>query len=200
MYRALGFLLTVNDVNTIWSQLLPMNRIISGILGLERIRNTTLTYEDCAIDQLVTTSVQELVSQAGRKAIKIDADIPDDLLGAPCNRQHLTQAISNIIENAIKFTPERGQICIRADARDGFIYVDVEDSGIGISEEEQPRIFEQFFRGTHPGIEQVQGSGLGLSLVKAVIDAHQGHVWLESKVNVGTVVHLTLPMRRSSNG
>src|SRR5258705_13083715 len=93
----------VNDVNTIWSQLLRMNRIISGILGLERVRNTTLTYEDCVIDQVVTTSIQELVSQAGRKAIKIDADIPDDLPGAPCNRQHLIQAISNIIENAIKF-------------------------------------------------------------------------------------------------
>ncbi len=70
------------------------------------------------------------------------------------------------------------------------------DTGIGIAYDDQPRIFEQFFRGTHPGIEPISGSGLGLSLVKAVIDAHEGRVWLESEVNKGTVVHMILPTRR----
>ncbi len=184
------------DITTIWNQLLRMNRIISGILDIERIQSGTLNYEECIIDQIVTASVHELHDQAAQKNVELRIEIQDNLPTLTGNRQHLTQAINNLIDNAIKFTPEGGTVTVSAEQVDGEVLVHVVDNGIGIPAEAQPRIFERFFRAHHPGVEPVQGSGVGLSLVKAVVDAHKGRVWIESEVNKGTKVHLALPVRQ----
>ena len=184
------------DINTIWTQLQRMNRIISGILDLERIHSGEMMIEDCAIEHLIRTAAQEFESQAARNGITLQVELADNLPTILGNQHHLMQAFNNVIENAVKFSPHGGRVTIRAACHDEQIAIDVIDTGIGIAYDDQPRIFEQFFRGTHPGIEPISGSGLGLSLVKAVIDAHEGRVWLESEVNKGTVVHMILPTRR----
>jgi signal transduction histidine kinase len=186
------------DINTIWTQLTRMNRIISGILDLERIQSGEMFIEDCAIEHLIRTAAQEFESQATRNGITLKVELANDLPTIPGNRHHLMQAFNNVIENAVKFSPNGGQVTIRAGCDNDQVTLDVIDTGIGIAYDDQPRIFEQFFRGTHPGIEPISGSGLGLSLVKAVIDAHQGRVWLESEVNKGTVVHIVLPTSRAN--
>src|SRR4051812_13656819 len=104
--------------------------------------------------------------------------------------------MNNLIENAIKFTPDGGKVSINAEQVNAEVIVHVVDNGIGIPEEAQPRIFERFFRAYHPGKEPIAGSGIGLSLVKAVIDAHKGRIWIESVVDKGTKIHLALPVRQ----
>jgi signal transduction histidine kinase len=74
--------------------------------------------------------------------------------------------------------------------------IDVRDTGVGIPADAQPRIFDRFYRVTQPGMEPVSGTGLGLSLVKSVVDAHRGKIWLESEVGKGTVFHVALPLRQ----
>lgn len=184
------------DIATIWTQLQRMNRIISGILDLERIQSGTLNYEECIITQIIQAAVHELQDQAAQKNVELRIESQDGLPTLTGNRQHLTQAINNLIENAIKFTRGAGTVTIRAEQVNGEVIVHVVDNGIGIPAEAQPRIFERFFRAHHPGVEPIQGSGIGLSLVKAVVDAHKGRIWIESEVNRGTTVHLALPVRQ----
>jgi signal transduction histidine kinase len=184
-----------SDVATIWTQLQRMNRIISGILDVERIQSGTLNYEECIIEQIVMAAVHEFQDQATAKHIDLCTQIAAELPTLTGNRQHLTQVMNNLIENAIKFTPSGGKISVGAEQVHGEVLVHVVDNGIGIPEEAQPRIFERFFRAYHPGREPIAGSGIGLSLVKAVIDAHKGRVWIESEVDKGTRIHLALPVR-----
>jgi two-component system, OmpR family, phosphate regulon sensor histidine kinase PhoR len=184
------------DILTIWNQLQRMHRIISGILDLEKVQSGTLTYEECDLNRLISLSVQELKPQAARSGVDLQLLPSDELPIMMGNRHHLMQAINNVVENAVKFTRTGGTVRVKASCTDDEMLICVADTGVGISADDQPRIFEQFFRASHPGVEGITGSGLGLSLVKAVVEAHQGRVWLESQSNVGTTVYLSLPLKR----
>jgi len=184
------------DVKTIWTQLTRMNRIIRGILDMERIQSGTPTYESFDAAEIIQLAVSELSDQARDQQITLSAQIPDELPWVIGDRHYLMQALTNLIENAIKFTPKLGTVTISAEIAAEMLVWHVRDSGIGISAEAQKRIFERFYRAhqNYPGWEQVSGSGLGLSLVKAVADAHGGRVWLDSAVGQGTTFHLSLPL------
>ncbi len=187
----------INDVNTIWVQLERMNRITRGILDLERVQSGMLNYEECEIEQIVQASLHEFEDQATKKGVTMEKHLPDSLPIVTGDRLQLTQALNNLVENAVKFTPAGGKISISAEHVEDHVVIHVADTGVGIATEDQPRVFERFFRAHHPGQEQISGSGLGLSLVKAVVDAHKGRIWLESEVNKGTTVHLVLPARQA---
>jgi signal transduction histidine kinase len=188
---------TRDDINTIWVQLQRMNRIIRGILDVERIQSGVLTYEDCGIDQIISSSVHEFRDQAAKRDIDLQATVLPDLPLINGDRQQLTQALNNLVENAIKFTPAGGTVTVNAEVIEDCIVIHVADTGIGIPVDAQPRVFDRFFRAHHPGAEQISGTGLGLSLVKAVVDSHRGRIWLESEVNKGTTIHLLLPAKQS---
>src|SRR5581483_9829530 len=173
------------DINTVWTQLHRMNRIIRGILDLERVQSGTLTFEECVVGDIIRSSAHEFEDQAAKRGVKLLIDVPDSLPTVTGDRQQLVQAVSNLIENAVKFTLEGGTVRVSAERIEDQVVIHVADTGIGIPPEAQPRIFERFFRAKHPGAEQISGTGLGLSLVKAVIDAHKGRIWLESEVNKG---------------
>jgi signal transduction histidine kinase len=125
-------------------------------------------------------------------------EVPGGLPSITGDRQQLVQAVNNLVENAIKFTSPGGTIKVSAEQVESHVVIHVADNGIGIPSDAQPRVFERFFRAYHPGAEQIGGTGLGLSLVKAVVDAHNGRIWLESELNRGTTVHLVLPARQGA--
>lgn len=183
------------DVETTWVQLQRMNRIIRGILDLERVQSGTPAYEEFNVAEMIELAVSELSDQAKNNDIGIRAELPPRLPEIIGDRHYLTQAVANLIENAIKFTQKHGQITVSAEQVDDLVIVHVADTGVGIPAEAQARIFERFYRAHHPGMEQVSGTGLGLSLVKAVTDAHGGRIWLDSKVGQGTTFHVALPIR-----
>jgi len=187
-----------DDIGTIWAQLQRMNRIIRGILDLERVQAGTLNYEECSIEQLTETSIREFASQAAKKGVTLRSAIMPDLPPVVGDRHQLLQAIGNLIENAVKFTLDGGTVTVSAEQAEDHVLIHVTDTGVGISSEAQPHVFERFYRAYHPGMEQVSGTGLGLSLVKAVIDAHKGRIWLESEVGKGTTIHLILPARQDA--
>ncbi|NJR12528.1 ATP-binding protein [bacterium] len=105
--------------------------------------------------------------------------------------------MSNLIENAIKFTPAGGRIGVTAHSTRSMIQISVWDTGIGIPVPIQARIFDPFYRGEQKGAEHVSGSGLGLNLVKTVIESHRGRVDVESHEGQGATFHVYLPV---SNG
>jgi len=108
------------------------------------------------------------------------------------------QVLNNLVMNAIQYTPEGGQIVVSTGKQEtnGRVWstVAVADTGIGIPEEELPRIFDRFFRGEEPGLMQVPGAGLGLAIAKSVVELHGGRVTVESQVGEGTTFTVWLPL------
>jgi len=181
------------DVDTTWTQLQRMNRIISGILDMERIQSGTPTYEEFAIEDMIGIAVAELRHQAAAHTILLETELPVNLPALFGDRHYLIQAVANLVENAIKYTPDHGTIRVSAEQIEDHVVLHIADNGVGIPPDAQARIFERFYR-AHPHMEQVSGTGLGLSLVKAVTDAHGGRVWLDSQVGQGTTFHIALPL------
>jgi signal transduction histidine kinase len=105
----------------------------------------------------------------------------------------------NLISNAIKFTPENGTISVDARLHNKAVTIEVSDTGIGISEEDIARLFDEFYRVDNQINQNVKGTGLGLPLAKKIVEAHKGKMWITSKLNEGTTFHFTLPVEPSSS-
>jgi two-component system phosphate regulon sensor histidine kinase PhoR len=110
----------------------------------------------------------------------------------------IAQAVANLLDNAMKYSPPESNINIRLSQQDGYVTIAVCDHGIGIPREEQTRIFERFHRVSTGLVHNVKGSGLGLAIVKHVVEAHQGHVTLESAPGQGSTFILHLPVARAA--
>lgn len=112
----------------------------------------------------------------------------------------MTDVLENLIDNAVKYSRAGGRISVELHADDVQVTVEVSDEGIGIAPEDLPRIFEKFYRGSRGNQEDVRGTGLGLSLVKAALDAHGGKADVKSTPGKGSCFILTLPIHREEEG
>jgi len=122
-------------------------------------------------------------------------DIPKDIKSVFVDASQIERVFVNLANNAIKFTPAGGKITVKASDTGEFIQIDVSDTGIGIAEKDLGKIFEEFYRVDNPTNQTLQGSGLGLSLVKHIIEAHKGKIWVKSKLGEGSIFSFTLPKR-----
>lgn len=181
------------SVNNIERQLNKMHRIISGILDLERVRIGSKLSEQCQIQSILEEAVEELEDFAKENQISLRLDVSPKVADFMGDTAQFKRAMVNLIENAIKFNSAGGEVLIQAKNESNRLRIVVSDDGIGIPEELQSKIFERFFRGHQKGAEHISGSGLGLSLVKAVVESHNGQIWLRSKANVGTSFYITVP-------
>jgi signal transduction histidine kinase len=105
------------------------------------------------------------------------------------------QLLDNLLSNAIKFTPAGGRVDVRVPERDGGVALEVADTGMGIGSDDQEHLFERFFRTKAAGEAAIQGTGLGLTIVKAIVDAHGGTISVESGEGKGTTFRVLLPAR-----
>jgi signal transduction histidine kinase len=122
--------------------------------------------------------------------------VPATLPDVEVDTHRLGQVVSNLVRNAIKFTPNEGTIRVSAHQQEGRIVVSVTDTGPGIPPEHLSKIFDRFWR--VPGTQK-QGSGLGLSIAKGIVEAHGGTIWAESELGKGTSFFFTLPLTDLSN-
>jgi signal transduction histidine kinase len=181
------------SVDNIERQLNKMHRIISGILDLERVRMGSKLTEHCQIQTILEEAVDELADFAKDHRISLRLDVSPKVADFLGDTAQFKRAMVNLIENAIKFNSAGGEVLIQAKNEANRLRIVVSDDGIGIPEELQGKIFERFFRGHQKGAEHISGSGLGLSLVKAVVESHNGQITLRSKANVGTSFYITVP-------
>jgi signal transduction histidine kinase len=187
----------LTTVQVIAKQLDRMNRIIGGILDLERIRGSRLLTESCEVHTIVSTVIDELRPSADSKQISISIDLDDKLPSFQGDMQQFTRAISNLVENAIKFSNLGSTIWIRSFQRNDEIVITIQDEGIGISSDLHDQVFERFWRGGQKGqkgAEHISGTGLGLSLAKTIIERHQGKIIFASQSGSGTTFEITLPV------
>jgi two-component system phosphate regulon sensor histidine kinase PhoR len=187
----------VYDVQVIREQLDRMERLIKRILNRQRIQNRSARFEPVDLPQLVRAVVAEHKPLATSKHLKLDVEIKEPLPAISGDLERLTETISNLLDNAIKYTPPEGKIkvCLRADS--GQVLLSVSDTGIGIPMEHQTRVFERFYRVEASGTEGVGGMGMGLSLTKAIVEEHNGKIWLESEPQHGTTFYVSLPATHS---
>jgi two-component system phosphate regulon sensor histidine kinase PhoR len=104
------------------------------------------------------------------------------------------QIFNNLVSNAIKYTPPEGTVRVWAEQRDNTLRIAVQDNGMGISPQDQARIFDRFFRVRNAENESIEGTGLGLAIVKKLVDAHKGQIGLESRLGQGSTFFVTLPI------
>jgi signal transduction histidine kinase len=137
--------------------------------------------------------MEELVDTAGRKNQQLvypGSDRANLVLG---NERRLRQVISNLIGNAIKYTPEDGEIRLQIRQEDGTVLLSVTDNGIGIPPADLPYIFDKFYRVESDETADIQGTGLGLSICKSVVEQHGGQIWADSEHGCGSVFYVALP-------
>jgi len=132
---------------------------------------------------------------ASQKNIALNLEIPRNLPAAvEADQALLHQAVYNLIENALKYTPENGSVTVRVKTTPASLTFEVQDNGIGIEPDDMPRLFEKFYRGTQREARAQHGSGLGLTIVKSIAEQHSGRVWVESQLGQGSVFFLQIPL------
>ncbi len=178
-----------------------MARLVHNLLDLGRIdAGVGLMIEATPLVEVLDGVIGALKLQASHKRITLGLDVARDLPETlEADRALLQQALYNLVENAIKYTPEGGQVTLRARPKDEGVLFEVQDTGIGIPPADLPRLFERFFRGTSREARKQSGSGLGLAIVRAIAERHGGRVWVESQVGKGSMFSLLIPGRRRSS-
>lgn len=172
-----------------------MLHIIDEMLSIERSRSGAIRRDPVILSALVLGVIEIVAPDAERKGQTLTHTIADALPSVTGDYQQLSQAVTNLIGNAIKYTPDDGQVRVRLHLVEGDrVRFEVEDTGYGIPEAMQPNIFREFYRATTRATLHIRGTGLGLSLVKAVIEAHGGVIGFKSVEGVGTTFHFELPI------
>mgnify|MGYP001354313341 CR=1 FL=1 len=184
----------LESIDKIDWQLQRMNRIIRGILDLERVKSGVRRFENYPPARAIELSVVELRQFASSQGVQLQVEQDDSLPTIRCDAEQVRRALVNLIENAIKFTPHGGVVSVRAYTQDGSVVFEISDTGVGIAPEARPRVFDRYYRSQQKGTEHITGSGIGLSLVKAVAENHRGKTWLSSEVGKGTTFYISFPV------
>jgi two-component system phosphate regulon sensor histidine kinase PhoR len=175
----------ITALTTLASELLDLAKIESGLITRER--------EEIRIAALLEDQVAFHKAAAKAKSIQLGLGHLPDLPALMANRLNLEEVFSNLISNAINYTPENGQITIDAAVEGDYVCVRVTDTGIGIAAEDCDRIFDRFYRIKNAKTRFVVGTGLGLPIVKSIVDAHHGHIRVDSELDRGTIFSVFLP-------
>ncbi len=173
-----------------------MAKLVSNLLDLGRIDfGVGLQVENISPLDILERVISSLQMQAKEKQISLGMEIAKDLPPAiEADQALLQQAIYNLVENALKYTPDGGEVMIHLRTDLSALIFAVQDSGIGIPEADLPRLFEKFYRGTNREALTKRGTGLGLAIVKSIAERHGGKVWVESEMGRGSTFHLQIPL------
>ncbi len=173
-----------------------LNKLIDDILDLSKIESgkMNMVFIPADISDVIHRTVSVLKKQASMKNITFELNVDQALPKVKGDETRLIQVLMNLADNAIKYTPESGRISISAGLEEGFVRVTVTDTGIGIPENDLPRIFERFYRVDKARSDQQGGTGLGLSIVKHIVSAHGGRIRVASELLKGSTFSFTIPV------
>jgi len=179
---------------------LRLNKMIDNILDFSKIEAGRKKYDfaDGDMAEVIENVLSSYRYQIINSGFDVQTNIQPSLPPVLIDRDAMTQAISNLLDNAIKYSGEVKQLSVTAETVRSNLSIEIADHGIGIPRAEQAKIFEKFYRVGNGLVHDVKGSGLGLSLVKHIIEAHQGTISVESEVGRGSRFTILLPLRRSA--
>jgi two-component system phosphate regulon sensor histidine kinase PhoR len=185
------FLEIINDENE------RLNRLINDLLSLSKIeaRQTSVDKKFLNLENVIKNAVSVLSPQAADKKLLLKTEIRGQLPDVEANEDMIGQLLINLIDNAVKYTPEDGRVEITAEKADDWVKVIVSDTGIGIPRESLPRLFERFYRVDKARSREMGGTGLGLAIVKHILEVHNGKIEVESMVGRGSRFIFYLPAK-----
>lgn len=172
-----------------------MSVLIRDLSDINRIETGHMKFELTTFDlqEVVTNVIDDLREAIESKNQTISTDLPDALPDVHADRTRISEVLANLLSNANKYTSPGGAIAVRAQSRDDHALVAIVDNGIGISEENQARLFTQFFRAEDEAVREEPGWGLGLSIVKKLVEAQGGKVGFKSELGKGSIFTFTVP-------
>jgi two-component system, OmpR family, sensor histidine kinase VicK len=176
----------VNRMIHLVNDLLDVNRVEEGKFGIHAQRQSIVPL----LDRIVGTYEQS----AAKKGVEFKALVARDIPELVFDSDKIEIVLSNLLDNAIKYTPAGGKIYVNAEPKGGSLVISVQDSGIGIPHDDADRIFTKFFRSSQAYLHHTDGSGLGLYVAKNIIDQHGGDIWFESAESAGTTFYVSLPL------
>lgn len=194
-----------NFLNTIRANIERMNTLVSDLNDVSKIEvgRLRLDFKSLRLSDSIETVARSTRRQIEEKQQSLALAIPDDLPPVWADRVRLEQVLVNLISNANKYTPVGGAIQIAAECCPNtwdpagaaeVVHIWVEDNGIGISEEDQKKIFQKFFRSEDSKAREATGTGLGLNITRSLVEMQGGKIWFESEFRRGTTFHFTVPV------
>ena len=199
---------TIGPLNE--QQMVYIKKIISGVESMAHLVNTLLDLGRVEAGvglQLELVSIVDLIEQvtgplqlvAVQKNIQLSVDIPRNIRPMmEADRALFQQVIYNLVENAIKYTPEGGQIVVKLQVLNDNLLLEIQDSGIGVDPKDKLRLFDKFYRGGQRQAREQKGTGLGLAIVKTITEHHSGKVWFESQLGKGSSFFLQVPLHQKA--
>jgi len=186
-----------------------MNKLVSDLNDLTKIEagRMRLEFSSLAVEDIVSDVQRSTNRQIEEKGQRLSLQIPEQLPPVWADRDRLMQILVNLVSNAHKYTDQGGEITLGAQfvMEDGkgkacnpMVHIWVSDNGIGISPEDQARIFQKFFRSEDPKTREIPGAGLGLNITRSLVEMQGGRIWFESEYGKGTTFHFTVPVAASS--
>lgn len=191
----------INDIQREFLEIVQRNAdrlsdLVNDFLDISKIESGRIQLQKEPLD--LATIAQHVADtfhpQAENKQIELSLTHPDEMVLVVGDISRLTQALMNLVSNAIKYTPEGGSVSISVGRRDGTASVSVRDTGVGISEKDQRRLFSKFFRANNAVTRQENGTGLGLTIAKAIAELHGGSLSISSRENDGSTFTINLPV------
>lgn len=186
-------------IDKILSGIDQMTQLVNDLLDLGRIEGRVdLRSDPIEVQPLLTEIATEYWQHAHLSGIKLQVDVPSGLPVVKGDTALVRQAITNLINNGIKYAPNSGPMRLKAEQQNGEVVISVQDNGPGIPAQDQARLFEKFYRVKQRGTEKIKGSGLGLAIVKSIAERHGGRAWCQSQVGRGTTFYISLPLPEAS--
>ncbi len=179
--------------------------LVSDLLDISRIESGRVKLQEESVNlyDIAEEVVAEVLrrSQADNKPVALSLDAPKGLPAVRGDSSRVRQIVSNLVVNAYNYTPEHGAILVNIRPTSGEVQIDVQDNGIGIKPEDQARIFERFYRGEHPLVLSTPGTGLGLPIVRQLVEMHHGRMWMKSTgiPGEGCTFSFTLPIYKNGD-
>ncbi|MDY7079654.1 MAG: ATP-binding protein [Chloroflexota bacterium] len=183
-------------VGTVLSNVVRMQILVSDLQDISRIETGHLRLEvkPTALLDALEDALQVTQGQIKARSQQLTVKVPGSLPSVHADPARLTQILINLLSNAYKYTPEGGHIHVQAWLQDGYVHCTVSDTGIGISLEDQACLFTKFFRSENPEAREMPGTGLGLCIVKNLVELQGGGIQVESQIGQGTTFAFTLPV------
>ena len=169
-------------------------QMVQELLELSRMESgqSPLRLMPVAVTSIALPAVERLLPQAARSGLEVTVDVPTELAPVLADAERMQHVVTNLLHNAIKFTPAGGHVMVSARAQGNEAIVSVRDTGIGIAADDLPRIFERFYKADRA--RSTGGTGLGLAIAKHIVQAHGGRIWAESVQGQGSTFYFALPM------
>jgi len=189
-----------NFLDTVQSNVDRMGSLVSELLDVSRIESgrVRLAFDEVSMSQVVEEVLRTMRGQIEEKQQALQVEVSPDLPPVWGDQDRLAQILTNLVSNAHKYTPEKGSITVRAQrhstGQSEFVLCSIIDTGVGITPEDQERLFTKYFRADDPAVRSVPGTGLGLVITKSLVELHGGEIWVESEVGEGSAFSFTIPV------